>query len=167
MKNLIDILDFSVEEINSLIGTSYDALSAVTAEGSTGTPSELTGATFNLKSKPAVRFYLAEGANASDYSFKINGAVMPYVKSSDENGNYLEISVYAYAMCESVECYRNGTYIGSYHIASYHNWALGVGDDKLVNIVERFWKYCQSKKKKIFFFLWLHRWLHRRILSNI
>jgi len=23
------------------------------------------------------------------------------------------------------------------------------------------------KKKKIFFFLWLHRWLHRRILSNI
>ena len=136
----------SVEEIDSLIGTSYDKLSPFANEGSTSVPTGLRSATFNLKSKPALRFYLNDGTNSSDYSFKINGVTAPFFSSSDESGAFVEIAVYAYAMCETVECYHKGAYIGSYHIASYYNWALQQGDEELVKIVERFWKYCQSAR---------------------
>ena len=135
-----------VDRINAMIGSYYDMTSLRVAEGSTNTPQGLKSATFNLTAKPAVRFYLNAGVKASDYSFKINGENKTFKTSSDEKGAYVEISVYAYEMCEAVECYYKGQSIGTYHIASYYNWALTTGDEELITVVERFWRYCQSAR---------------------
>ena len=57
------------------------------------------------------------------------------------------LDVYAYAMCEAIECYYNGESIGSYHIASYLEWAKKQNNVNLVTLVERFSKYCQSARE--------------------
>ena len=135
-----------ISAIDSIIGANYDITSPYTQEGSTNVPSIFKAATFNLDSTPAVRFYLNDGENAEKCSFKIGGASKAFITNSDSNGTFVEISVYAYAMCESIECYYDGAYVGSYHIASYYDWAVKEGDAELVTLVERFWKYCQSAR---------------------
>ncbi len=135
-----------ISAIDSIIGANYDITSPYTQEGSTDVPSIFKAATFNLDSTPAIRFYLNDGENVEKCSFKIGGATKSFVTNSDSNGTFVEISVYAYAMCESIECYYGGAYVGSYHIASYYDWAVKEGDAELVTLVERFWKYCQSAR---------------------
>ena len=115
-------------------------------EGSTDVPTMFKAATFNLDSSPTVRFYLNDEENPENCSFKINGTAKSFITSTNDKGTYVEIPVYAYAMCETIECYYSGVYVGSYHIASYHNWARTQGNEKLITLVERFWKYCQSAR---------------------
>lgn len=136
----------AVSDIDAIIGKDYDATSPCTPTGSTSVPSGFKSATFSLTSTPAIRFYLENGVNESAYSFKINGRVMPYTVESDADGRYVQLDVYAYAMCETVECYYNGTSVGSYHIASYLAWAKTENNASLVNLVERFWKYAESAR---------------------
>ncbi len=135
-----------IGQIDAIIGANYDATSHYVPEGSTDVPTMFKAATFNLDSTPAIRFYLNDGENAENCSFKINGTAKSFITSTNEKGTYVEIPVYAYAMCETIECYYGGSYVGSYHIASYHNWARTQGNEKLITLVERFWKYCQSAR---------------------
>lgn len=135
-----------IDQIDAIIGANYDATSPHVPEGSTNVPTMFKSATFNLDSTPTVRFYLNDGENAENCSFKINGTTKSFITSTNDKGAYVEIPVYAYAMCETIECYYGGAYVGSYHIASYYNWAKTQNNDDLVKLVERFWKYCQSAR---------------------
>ena len=135
-----------IDQIDEIIGVNYDATSLYVPEGSTDVPTMFKSATFNLDSTPTVRFYLNDGENAENCSFKINGTAKSFITSTNEKGTYVEIPVHAYAMCEMLECYYDGSYVGSFHIASYYDWAVKEGDAELVTLVERFWKYCQSAR---------------------
>ena len=132
--------------IDAIIGADYDATSPYEAEGNVASPTTLKGATFSLDSTPALKLYLPEGADASKYSFKINGRTVEFVTESDSYGTYAKIDLYAYQMCETVTYYVDGTESGSYHIASYHAWAETQNNEALVTLVERFWKYAQSAR---------------------
>ena len=63
---------------------------------------------------------------------------------SDGNGTYIEISVYAYLMGKTIEYRIDGASVGSYHLNSYYEFSKTLGNDKLVSLVERFAKYCES-----------------------
>ena len=139
----------AISDIDSIIGKNYDVTSPVTYDGSTDTSSEgLLGATLNLDATPGIRFYIDKDANASDYTFfRIeNGKeiALDIEEGTDANGRYLEIDVYAYAMCKTVYYRTAGGASGNYHIASYHAWAKTQKDANLINLVERFWKYAES-----------------------
>ncbi|MBE6635769.1 MAG: hypothetical protein E7617_06215 [Ruminococcaceae bacterium] len=139
--------DGTVAKIDSLIGERYDETSLYDPEGSekVNTPG-FKAATFALNSTPALRFYIADGADASiEYRFYINGREYTYTEGKDAYGSYVELDVYAYAMCDTITYTANGE-SGSFHIAAYHAWALGENNADLVNLVERFWKYCQSAR---------------------
>jgi hypothetical protein len=60
------------------------------------------------------------------------------------------MDVYAYAMCETITYKINGTESGSYHINSYYKFVTTdeeyKNDAELINLVERFAKYCESAK---------------------
>ena len=133
----------AIESINSVIGESYS--SAPVVEGSTN--SEINGfanVTFVLDGTPAMRFYLPENADASEYAFFIG---VDRVKTeSDANGTYIDIDVYAYALCETVICKINGEEQGSFHINAYYEWTKGQNNDGLVNITASFWRYLQSAR---------------------
>ena len=138
--------DTVISKINSLVGNAYDETSPVINEGSANTAPGFKLATFCVQEVPVFRFYLEDGDSASAYTFKINGKSVAATSGSDERGNYVEVRVYAYALCETICYYRNGTEAGSYHIASYYAWAKAQNNDALVKLVERLWKYCQSAR---------------------
>ncbi|MBQ3015656.1 MAG: glycoside hydrolase N-terminal domain-containing protein, partial [Clostridia bacterium] len=137
----------AVALIDSIIGARYDETSPYTQEGSAEsvTPG-LKSATFALTSTPALKFYITDGADISKYSFKINGRLYDYEIGTDSTGTYAKINIYAYAMCETVTYYIDGVETGSFHIASYYEWAKTQNNAALVTLVERFWKYCQSAR---------------------
>lgn len=138
--------DDMIKALDSLLGDGYDAAAPESPEASFNEPDCFESATFNLTSTPAIRFYLKSGADENEYSFVINGDAVPFVTDSDKDGKYVEINVYAYAMCEAIECYCNGEAVGSYHIASYLAWAKKQNNPDLVTLVERFWKYAESAR---------------------
>ena len=139
----------AIETVDTIIGKNYDVTSPVTLEGSTAVPTDgLIKASLNLSENPGIRFYIASNANAEDYSFYFvengNEVILDVMEGEDDIGRYLEVDIYAYAMCETI-CYRTAAGAsGSYHIASYHNFAKN--DASLKNLVERFWKYAQSAR---------------------
>ena len=139
----------AIETVDTIIGKNYDVTSPVTLEGSTAVPTDgLIKASLNLSENPGIRFYIASNANAEDYSFYFvengNEVVLDVMEGEDDIGRYLEVDIYAYAMCETI-CYRTAAGAsGSYHIASYHDFAKN--DASLKNLVERFWKYAQSAR---------------------
>ncbi len=137
----------AVSDIDAIIGADYDATSPYVPEGSAVSVSGFKSATFSLTSTPAVKFYLESDIDESGYSFKIDGRTIPYAVESDNDGKYVKLDVYAYSMCEIIECYYNGENIGSYHIASYLEWAKAQNSDALVTLVERFAKYCLSARE--------------------
>ncbi len=137
----------TVAAIDAIIGARYDETAPHIIEGSAevSTPG-FKAATFALNSTPALRFYIADGADENtEYRFYINGIEYSYNEGSDSYGDYVELDVYAYAMCETIDYTVNGLR-GSFHIAGYHAWSLGENDEALVNLVERFWRYCQSAR---------------------
>ena len=99
-----------------------------------------------LDATPAIRFYLKDGASAEAYAFYIGDAKVNTVFGTDTNGAYVEIDVYAYAMCETVTYTVNGEAGGSYHIASYYAYAQAGTDASLVALVDRMWRYFQSAR---------------------
>ena len=136
----------AIAVIDAIIGKDYDATSPVNPEGSAENPEGFESVTFALTSTPAIKFYLQDGFDAAKYSFEINGKKTSFTTGADASGSYVKLDVYAYAMCETVECFFDGNSIGSYHIASYYEWAKTQNDPTLTTLVERFWKYCQSAR---------------------
>lgn len=131
-------------DIDAIIGADYDINNPYAPEGSTATPTGFKSATFSLTSTPAIKFYLESGADENGYTFKINGRTIPYTVESDNGGKYVTLDVYAYSMCETVDCYYNGASIGSYSISAYYNWAKTQNNSALLTLVERFAKYCKT-----------------------
>ena len=135
----------TVSRINAILGDNYDANNAPTVEGSaTAETAGLKSATFVLDGTPAMRFYLADGADASKYAFFIDGTRVKTETSAD--GKYIDIDVYAYALCETVTYTIDGVESGSFHIRAYYEWSKTQNNDNLVNLTARFWKYLQSAR---------------------
>ena len=116
--------------VNSIIG---DYKAEPVSNGAVNTVSPVTGVTLNLGEKPTIRFYVSD-TNVSFYS---NGSKLDTVSGVDANGSYVELDVYAYALCETIT-YGDG---GSYHISSYVNGAAGKDYEALV---KSFVKYTES-----------------------
>ena len=135
----------TVSRINAILGENYDENNAPAIEGSTTVEaSGLKSATFSLDGTPNMRFYLADGADASKYSFFIDGTRVKTETSAD--GTYIDIDVYAYALCETVTYTVDGVESGSFHIGAYYEWSKTQNNEALVNLVARFWKYLQSAR---------------------
>ena len=101
-----------------------------------------------LDATPAIRFFLPEGADAAAYTFKQGGRALETTVGTGvvDGKTYttIDISVYAYRMCETVTYYINGVETGTYHINAYY--AFAQSDANLKAIVEAFWSYCQSAR---------------------
>ena len=97
---------------------------------------------------PYIRFFIPEGADVSAYTFKQGGRGLEYTigTAEAEGKTYttVDISVYAYRMCDTITCYINGVASGTYHINAYYEFAKNDADLKA--IVEAFWTYCQSAR---------------------
>ena len=137
-------------KIDTILG---EYASEPTIEGSSA--ADTTGfksATLVLSGKPSIRFYLADGATASEYKFYINGKKIKTVISED--GTYIDTDVYAYELSETVTCTINGKTAGSFHINCYYSYVSGTGEkdykgedkETLTTLVECFWKYLQSAR---------------------
>ena len=129
-----------------LIDVDHDSISTITTEAKK--PDELPGiesATLVLGEKPAIRFYLPEGASASDYAFYIGKSKIDTVYNSTEN--YIETDVYAYALCETVTYTLRGEEMGSYCVGNYYYYAKYENkSESLILLVERFIKYLESAR---------------------
>ena len=88
----------------------------------------------------------ADGKDASLYEFYVGGIKANTVTGTDVNGNYVELDVYAYAMCDTITYTVDGENGGSYNLASYLEYVSAGNDQLLISLVERFMKYCQSAK---------------------
>jgi len=134
----------AMAKIDELLGENYDESSAPVMNGSAEKPTlGITAVTYDLTAKPALRFYLAEGFSASDFTFSINGSAVSAEEGSDANGKYVEVKLYAYELSETVDYTVNGE-SDSCHIQCYYEWAKTENNDNLVKLVERFAKYCES-----------------------
>ena len=134
--------------------TDFDALlngyeANLTVEGDTAVPTNgLVGATLVLNATPAIRFFLPEEADAAAYTFKQGGRALETTVGTGvvDGKTYttIDISVYAYRMCDTITYYVNGVEMGAYHINAYY--AFAENDANLKAIVEAFWSYCQSAR---------------------
>ena len=103
--------------------------------------------TLNLGDKPTVRFYV----NEDGIEFLAGGKKLNTVEGKDEiYGNYVELDVYAYALCETIT-YSKGDASGEYHITSYlektmmdETLQLEENFEELLNIISCFIKYTES-----------------------
>ncbi len=135
----------TIAKINAILGDAYDANNAPVIEGNANAEtSGLKNATFVLDGEPTMRFYLEDGADASKYEFFIDGTRVKTETSKDSK--YIDIGVYAYALCETVTYTVDGKEAGSFHINAYYEWSKTQNNDNLTNLVARFWKYCQSAR---------------------
>ena len=135
----------TIAKIDAILGDNYDEDNAPAKEGSaTAETAGFKSASFVLDGTAAMRFYLPDGADASKYVFYIDGTRVK--TESDENGTYIDIDVYAYALCETVTYTIDGTEGGSFHIRAYYEWSKTQNDENLTNLVARFWKYLQSAR---------------------
>ena len=135
----------SVSRIDAILGAGYDAGNAPAEEGSADAETAgLKSATFSLDGEPAMRFYLPDGADVSKYEFFINGTRVK--TQTSEDGKYVDIDVYAYALCETVTYTIDGVESGSFHIKAYYEWSKTQSNENLVNLTARFWKYLQSAR---------------------
>ena len=117
--------------VDSIIGADYT--SAPVLSGETKTVAPVTSVTLNLDAKPSIRFYVTDTA----IEFFANGRKLNTVTGTDSNGTYVELDVYAYALCETIT-YGEG---GSYHISDFVSGAVGTSHESLV---KAFVKYVES-----------------------
>ncbi len=114
--------------IESIIG---DYTAAPVSTGTTVNAAGVTDVTLNLDAKPTIRFYVTD----TSLEFYVGEKKLKTVKSEAEG--YIELDVYAYALCETI-AYGEG---GSYHISSFVNGAIGTEYEMLV---KAFVKYVES-----------------------
>ena len=86
---------------------------------------------------------------ADDFTFTCGGAVLETVSGSDTNGNYVEVIMYAYRMCDDISytvTIDGTTYTESYNIYSYYSYVKSEYADNtaLHAIVEQLAAYARS-----------------------
>ena len=136
-----------ITAVNDILGDSYDENNAHIAEGSTEIVTKgLKSATFLLDATPTFRFYIDDNRDASKFTFYIDGVEVATEIGTNSRGTYIDIDADAYQMCEVITYKISGIKCGSYHIASYYEFAKESGDEKLVTLVDRLWKYYQGAR---------------------
>ena len=134
-------VDFNTEEEIARVNTLIDSMLAIggdyngepTSVGETVTVSPVTAVTLNLNDKPSIRFYVTD----TEVEFYLDGKKLDTVSGTDENGAYVELDVYAYALAGTIT-YGEG---GSYHISNYLEKSAGADHE---NLVACFIKYVES-----------------------
>ena len=133
----------SIDKIDAILGEGYDEENMPELDGSAeANVSELKSARLVLDATPSIRFALPDGADASRYAFYIDGVMVATEIAPD--GSYIDLDVYAYALCETVTYTVDGEECGSYHLRAYYEWSKSQDYEGLESLVARFAKYCES-----------------------
>ena len=136
--------DAALSKIDAIIGADYDKSNAPKIEESAVLDANgLSKATVSLGAKIAFVFYPTE--DAEKYTFTMGGARLE--TEIKDNGAYIIVSTYAYAVRETVEYTVAGTDIkGSYNLKAYYDYMSGEGNGsaELISLVERLFKYSES-----------------------
>lgn len=150
-----DLLASVLAQINVIIGEDYDTVAKpdTTYAGSEVT-SGLSAATLLIDTAPAFAFLPKTDSEGNllyaleKYHFYVDGKACAYKMVTLEDGNVAFIlDMYAYMMTSEVTWTVDGTDLsGSYHLYFYYEFAKKSGDEKLVSIVERLWKYAESAR---------------------
>ena len=124
-----------ITRVNTLIDSIIGEYTATpVSNGVTNVVAPVTSVTLNLDAKPTIRFYVSD----TTVEFFADGKKLNTVSGTDETyGTYVELDVYAYALCETIT-YTGG---GSYHISDFVNGAVGTDHEALV---KAFVKYTES-----------------------
>lgn len=135
----------AIDKIDALLGENYDETQAPAMNGSAEKPTlGIDAVTYNLTATPDLIFYLADGYDASDFKFFVNGRSVAAVAGRDDEGKrYVEVKLYAYELAGTVDYTVNGE-SDSWHIRSYYEWSKEQNDEDLVRLVLRFARYCES-----------------------
>ncbi len=130
------------------IATLLNGYSAALPTGEAKKPANntyFTDVAVNVGEVPSFRFYLADGYTADNFTFKVGKRNAVAAVGTDENGDYLEITMYAYMMLDDVTYTVKGTDVTeSYNLYSYHAYATSTGNANLVAVVEALMKYSVS-----------------------
>ncbi len=132
--------------IESILSGYNSEFSPLPAEN---TANGLKFASFVLGARPSVRFYIADGYEASDFTFSRGEKVLTVKEGSDKNGSYVEIFSSAYAMIETISYTLDDIDgEGKYNLSSYVDYVKNEynGSDKalLTDLAEKFYIYCES-----------------------
>ena len=126
-----------IERVNALVESLIGEYQAVSiARGTTQGDAKglVTSVTLNLDAKPTIRFYVTD----TSVEFLSDGKKLNTVIGTDKDyGAYVELDVYAYALCETIT-YGDG---GSYHVSSFVDGSIGT---KYEALVKAFVKYTES-----------------------
>ena len=144
----------TVPEIDEILGD-YSTTVIDTANAKK-TVTGLTGATFVLGARPAVRFYFSGAYAYNLFSFKVGERALEITDDNyNASENYVEFSLFAYEMTEVFSYTVKDTEIkGEYNLISYYAYASGDGEndyneaneDELTDLVAKFYNYCASAK---------------------
>ncbi len=118
--------------VKSIVG---DYVGEPISVGTVNTVAPVSAVTLNLSSEPTIRFYVSDVS----VEFFLGERKLSVVKGSDENGAYVELNVYAFALCETIT-YTGG---GSYHISDFLKGAEGKDHEA---VAKAFVKYTESAK---------------------
>ena len=104
-----------------------------------------TDVAVNVGAVPSFRFYLVSGYTADDFKFAVGKRNAVAALGTDENGDYLEITMYAYMMLDDVTYTVKSTGVsGTYNLYSYYEYTKTLNNDNLVKVVEGLMKYSAS-----------------------
>ncbi len=142
-------------EIDAVLGT-YASTTVIDTTEAKKTVAGLTGATFVLGAKPAVRFYFSGEYAYNLFSFKVGERALEITEDNyNASDNYVEFSLYAYEMTEVFSYTVKDTEVaGEYNLISYYAYASGDGENDykgenkaaLTDVTAKFYNYCLSAK---------------------
>ena len=145
----------TVPEIDEVLDT-YASTTVINTADAKKTVTGLTGATFVLGARPAVRFYFSGAYAYNLFSFKVGERALEITDDNyNASENYVEFSLFAYEMTEVFSYEIADTEIkGEYNLISYYAYASGngendyKGDNKatLTDVTAKFYNYCASAR---------------------
>lgn len=142
-----DLDENAIKYIDDIIGAGYDVEAKPdTSVSAVNDTNGLSSACLELGAAPAFRFYLDGSYDADLYKFTTpeSTPTCEILKDTDDR-TYIRVSVYAYAMTNTVSYTIDGTDIsGAFNLKAYYDFALAENDAKLISLVERLWKYSES-----------------------
>jgi len=140
-------LEEKAAEISTLLdGYTKDMPTETTAVNTTS-KTYFSDVVISLDEVPSFRFYLTDGYTADDFTFKVGTRNVEATLSED--GKYLEITMYAYMMLDTVsytvtDKTTNTEVTEQYNLYSYYEFAKTLNDANLVSVVEGLIKYSAS-----------------------
>lgn len=141
--------------IDAILGESYDEENLPDTSTEPARDVEgFDGAHLRLDAVPSFVFYpeTNESGNllysADSYKFFVGETQLESEVFTNEDGvTYIVVKLYAYAIADTISYTIEGTDIsGSYNLKSYYEVAVSSGDEELVYVITRLFKYAESAK---------------------